>query len=112
MATDKLEKLRAQRDALAARIRREESRTRSRERKEDTRRKILAGAFLLEQAKRDPAINEWMTRGLARFLVRPEEKAMFDGLVPQLVTDKAEGGQPETGLPPTMTQAGSPVALQ
>ena len=73
------------------------------ERAQDNRRKILAGAFLLEQAKRDPAIQEWMMRGFAWFLTRPDERMLFN-IGPTLVTDKAattEAGRP-IELPPAM----------
>ena len=49
MAADRLEKLKARQAELAARIRREENRKRLQERKDDTRRKILAGAAVLDE---------------------------------------------------------------
>lgn len=73
----------------------------------ENRRKILAGAFLLEQAKRNPAVNDWVLRGLSWFLKKPDERALFP-LAPQLVTDKGEGGQgsaPE--IPPEIGHQGA-----
>ncbi len=81
MAPDRLEKLRAQRDAIAARIRREESRTRTQQRRDDTRRKILAGAAVLDEAERKPEFNAMLVKLLGRFLSRPDDRALF-GLVP------------------------------
>lgn len=78
MTTEKLEKLRAQRAALEAKIRRELGRERSNHRREDTRRKILAGAAVLEEIKRDPAFSEALKPVLERFLSRPGDRALFE----------------------------------
>ena len=49
----KLNRLIEQRDAVNARIKQEQNKLRAGERKSDTRRKVLAGATVLEWAKRD-----------------------------------------------------------
>jgi hypothetical protein len=55
MTGNKLDKLRDKRDALNAQIRSYELRGRARERKTDTRRKVLAGAAVLAHAEHDDA---------------------------------------------------------
>ena len=51
----------------------------ARKRKEDTRKKILAGALVL--AEQDLTIRAWLTRTLNRALKRSDERALF-GLPP------------------------------
>ena len=51
MGISTLEKLRLKQDQLQARIRREHAKERTQERKDDTRRKILAGAAMLDRAE-------------------------------------------------------------
>ncbi len=88
MAADRLEKLRAQRDALAARIRREESRSRTQQRRDDTRRKILAGAAVLDEAEQKPEFNAQLIKLLGRFLSRPDDRTLFG--LPPLPPEKPE----------------------
>jgi hypothetical protein len=81
MAGDKLEKLIAQRKALEARIRQEQNRENDRKRKQDTRRKILAGAVVLDEAAGKPEYRAELYKLLGRFLSRAEDRALF-GLEP------------------------------
>ncbi len=74
----KLNRLKEQRAVLDARIRQEENKQRAGERKSDTRRKILAGAAVLEWAKRDKEFSSRLTAELRRFLVRDAERELFD----------------------------------
>jgi len=103
---DDAEKLKAKRDRINARLRALKGREKRDARTMDNRKKILAGAFLLEQAKRNPAVNDWMLRGFAWFLTRPEERALF-ALTPQLVTDKGEGQAPAADMPPEIGHGGT-----
>jgi hypothetical protein len=82
MATDKIEKLKAQRATLEARIRREQGREKSRQRTADTRRKILAGAAALDEAEKDAAYKASLMGLLGRFLTRPDDRALFSLPVP------------------------------
>jgi hypothetical protein len=75
VVSDKLEKLRAKREEMSARIRQELGRDRARKRREDTRRKIIAGALALTEE--DPAIKAWLRRTLNKVLVRDDERALF-----------------------------------
>jgi hypothetical protein len=58
MTGDKLEKLLEQRKALNARIQQEINRENRRKRKDDTRRKILVGAAVLDDAEKHPKHKE------------------------------------------------------
>ena len=115
MAADRLEKLREKRDLLAARIRQEEGKARSRERKDDTRRKILAGAAVLDEAENRPEFNAQLIKLLSRFLTRPDDRALF-GLTPQPAADKTEGEAAGNAKPveraAAIGQAGAVSAVQ
>ena len=46
-------------------------------RRQDTRRKVLAGALLLELMNRDPEFQKEMLGKLSGFLTRPEDRVLF-----------------------------------
>ncbi len=71
---DKLQKLIDQRNQLEERIKRQKMKLDSRERQRDTRRKILAGAYLLEKYKDKP---EELKSLLDKFLSRPADRELF-----------------------------------
>jgi hypothetical protein len=73
----KLNRLIEQRNAFNARIRQEQNKQRTGERKHDTRRKVLAGAAVLEWAKRDSEFSSRLVAELKRFLVRDDDRALF-----------------------------------
>lgn len=75
----RLAKLYETMDALQAQIRQIESRERVKERKNDTRRKILAGAIALEE--KDPAFQAALLKALGRALKSDRDRALF-GLPP------------------------------
>jgi hypothetical protein len=52
----------------------------SQQRKDDTRRKIIAGAHALEHAERDPEFGAKLAAVLNRALVKPQDRALFDFL--------------------------------
>jgi hypothetical protein len=60
VVSDKLEKLRAKREEMNAKIRKELGRNRAHKRRQDTRRKIIAGALVLTEE--DPTIRAWPKR--------------------------------------------------
>lgn len=72
---DKLQKLIDQRNQLEERIKRQKMKLDSRERQRDTRRKILAGAYLLEKYKEKP---EELKSLLDKFLSRPADRELFN----------------------------------
>ena len=73
----KLKRLVEQRNAISARIRQEENKRRASERKSDTRRKILAGAAVLQWAAKDNDFSAKLVAELKRFLVRDDDRALF-----------------------------------
>ena len=77
----KLNRLIEQRNAVNARIQQEQNKLRAGERKSDTRRKVLAGATVLEWAKRDNEFSSRLMAELKAFLVRDDDRALF-GLPP------------------------------
>ena len=76
------ENLQAELDArkakLNARTRRVRSRLSGRERKTDTRRKILVGAMMLKLADQHPETKEFMLKHLDDFLDHPRDRNLFD----------------------------------
>jgi membrane-bound lytic murein transglycosylase len=71
---DKIEKAKA-------RIARLKAKKRESTRKQDTRRKILAGSLLLERIESDERIKAWFERELDGFLTRDSDRKLF-GLEP------------------------------
>ncbi len=101
MPQEKIERLIAKREAMNARIRQEQGRERSRQRRQDTRRKIIAGAIVL--GEEDPAIKAWLYRTLGKVLVRKDERDLF--ALPPLPGEKraapdAEPAAGHSGAPP------------
>lgn len=71
-----LEKLKQQEQSLKARIQKAEARYKQQERKEDTRRKILLGAYFLEKLNND-AMFESIKSELDTFLTRNSDRKLF-----------------------------------
>jgi len=76
----KLQKLKLQKEILEARIQKAESLQKNRERKEDTRRKILIGSYFMDKLKKDGAY-ETIANELNTFLTRNSDRKLF-GLTP------------------------------
>lgn len=85
MNNSNLEKLLKRKDQLDARIKIVQARTQSQLRKDETRRKILAGAYILDkytlENKSDVLIQE-----LDNFLFKPRDRSLF-GLPPRIAND-------------------------
>ena len=77
----RIEKLKERRAQLSNRIARLRNVERAKERKRETRRKILVGAAVIAEAKKFPKTERWLRRMLARRLTRPRDRALF-GLEP------------------------------
>jgi hypothetical protein len=75
--THKLERLRAQREKIDARIQATEARLKNSERKKDTRRKILVGSYYLDKAAKDNSIHE-IKKHMDKFLTRDSDRILFD----------------------------------
>ena len=88
MADTRLKRLMEKRDAVNARIKQEQNKLDAIERRADTRRKVLAGAAVLEWAKRDKDFAKRRDAELKAFLVRDIDRELF-GLPPAL---KNNGG--------------------
>lgn len=63
---------------LENRLKALEARQTTQERKDDTRRKILAGAIVLHHAKLKPDFKKWLAGELNRSLDKPHDRALFD----------------------------------
>ena len=70
-----LEKRKLQIANRIARLRTVES---TKARKRDTRRKILAGACVLDRADKDPVYGLRLKESLDAFLTKPQDRALFD----------------------------------
>lgn len=97
MANDKLQRLLAQEAALKARIQQERNRENERQRKQDTRRKILLGAMAMEKAGKSPEYKAAQLRELGEFLTRPDDRALF-GLPPLPGGEDGKTTLPRNGL--------------
>jgi hypothetical protein len=94
----RLAELDAQRSALKARL----SKT---ERNNDTRRKVLIGAFVLHHLETSndqdfsKQLGEWLRRELPGFLTRDNDKALFADLIGPVQPGTAESGDSTQGFP-------------
>lgn len=73
----KLKRLMEQREVVNARIRQEQNKQRASDRRADTRRKVLAGAAVLEWAKRDNEFSARLIQELKAFLIRDADRELF-----------------------------------
>lgn len=80
---DRLRKLEEQRARINAEIQRVRSRESQEERKRETRRKILAGAMVLDRVARKELAEKLFKDDMDRFLDRDQDRALF-GLPPRL----------------------------
>ena len=77
MKSDKIDKLKEQRKQLDARIQKLAAAESNRERKRDTRRKILVGSFYLDYIEKNKGTNE-LNQKLDNFLTRNSDRILFD----------------------------------
>lgn len=73
-----LAELEKKENQLKARIQKKKAEVKGKERKRDTRMKIIAGALALEQMSHDAAFAKTMKRLLREKIKRQEDRAMFD----------------------------------
>ncbi len=79
------EQLEAERKKLEeqkAKVARLQGKKRERQRKTDTRRKVLAGALLLERIETDDRLRMWFEAQIDEFLTRDSDRKVF-GLEPK-----------------------------
>ena len=77
-ADDRIAELEQQKQQIANRIARLRTIESTKERKRDTRLKILAGACVLDRADKDQASARHLKEILDAFLTKPQDLALFD----------------------------------
>jgi hypothetical protein len=92
MSSEKLAKLKQQQEQIARKIRLEKQRISSQDRKDDTRRKIIAGALALNHREKNPTSDfaRKLDALLDEYVFKPHERALF-GLPIQEGNDNAAG---------------------
>ena len=83
---ERIAALERKKQQIANRIVRLRNQESTKQRKIETRRKILAGAWVLHRSERDPADRQRLIQGLDGFLVHPRDRELF-GLAPNKETD-------------------------
>ena len=96
--TPRMKKLRQQQEKLKKQMALEKKRISAAERKEDTRRKIVAGAIALAHMERHEDFKEYFDRVLNRFVERPQDRALFGLGEKPAQGQEPESGQEQTGL--------------
>ncbi len=86
---ERLQQLKAQQQRVAARQKSLESR---RQRKADTRRKILVGAIVLARVEQHRIPETELRAWLDEALTRPDDRALFDLAAVGLTNSRAGGG--------------------
>ena len=89
-ADKRIAELEKQKQQIANRIAQLRTIESTKERRRDTRRKILAGSCVLDRADQDPEAARRLRQGLDGFLTRPQDRALFD-LAPRNDTGAASG---------------------
>lgn len=74
---DRIERWKAQQAKLNVRIQLAEARLKVAERKKDTQRKILMGAYLLDQALKNNELNQ-LASSMKAFLTRDSDRELFE----------------------------------
>ena len=77
-AGERIAELEHHKQQIANRIARLRTIESTKARKLDTRRKILAGACVLDRADKDPASAQHLKEILDAFLTKPQDRALFD----------------------------------
>ena len=84
---DRIEQLEARQKQDAALLARLKARKNQTERKQDTRRKILVGALVLNKARQSALAGDQLVRLLDEGLTAPRDRALFPELTPKLAAD-------------------------
>lgn len=75
---ERLAELEAKKAALEAQMQAIQARQKERQRKDDTRRKVLVGAAVLAEAEKNPAAKQKLMSLLDQHLTRDVDRAVFD----------------------------------
>lgn len=86
---ERIRKLEEKQARVTAEIQRIKARQRHNRRKRETRRKILAGAMVLDRVARGALPEQLFLRDMDEFLERPHERALFE-LPPRQNREKGE----------------------
>lgn len=89
MKESKIEVLLKKREQLEARIKLEQRKDCAKERKDDTRRKILVGAYYLDKHVENNTMDSLISH-LSAFLIRPNDRNLFGLEFRQTKTSKTE----------------------
>ena len=84
---EKLKQAKAQKAKIEARKKAIEAKV---QRSQDTRRKVLAGAMVLEMMERDEATRQRFMERLDKYLTRADDRALFDLQVTPTESQKRE----------------------
>lgn len=90
---DKLAKLEEQRARLNAEIQRVRARDQKQKRKEETRRKVLVGAWILGKVESGEWPEERLLDGLDGYLERDHDRALFGLPAKPKKTEEADQGE-------------------
>lgn len=77
-AEEQLEELEKKKSQLDARIQKKRAAVRASQRRQDTRRKIIAGALALEHATIDAEFGRKLNRLLNEHVTRPDDRKLFE----------------------------------
>jgi hypothetical protein len=101
----KLKQLMQKKDQIEARIKNIEAREKTKAKKEDTRRKILIGAFYMEQMEKSQEAKSKVLASLDKFLTRPLDRMLF-GLDGSQSSHKREPEKQQAQNPPPIRKQG------
>lgn len=90
MADDRLEKLKAKKQAIENQIKQIENRKNAEKRKIENRRKFLLGSAVLSEMEKNPGFKRVIDDLMGRFLTREADRALFEDLPP--LPEKENGG--------------------
>lgn len=96
MSPTRREQLLRRKSQIDAQLKALDARERKQQRQEDTRRKILAGAVVLEKAAADPAFSASLMALLDGSLTRPQDRLLF-GLQEPVSAPNPNEGREGTG---------------
>lgn len=90
----RLIELEAKRKKLDAEIREAKARAKKKARAQDTRRKILLGALVLDEMDRDEGFANWVRGKLPHYLTRDVDRELFD--LKKIEGESGSSGDSET----------------
>jgi len=92
----RVEKLEQQKARVLKQLALAKNREKEKERRKDTRRKILIGAILMTEAETKPELYDQINRLLDRYLTREDDRKLFPQIPAQHRKEKAEDKQKAT----------------